>query len=117
MDTTHATDSQAAGEASPSVAPSHAPNVVVSHGRGGFGDLEKGHFIVVKPQPKPAPETLGGYQDIVMRNWQIGNSFHEALSVVVRQELGREIERITRSVIRAMVDSGSLDLASLGISR
>ncbi|MCG8625160.1 MAG: hypothetical protein MJE68_24580 [Proteobacteria bacterium] len=114
MDTTPTADSQ---PASPSVAPSHAPNVVVSHGRGGFGDLEKGHFIVVKPQPKPAPETLGGHQDVIMRNWQIGNSFHEALSLVVRQELGREIERITRSVIRAMVDSGSLDLASLGISR
>ena len=96
--------------------PTH-PNVVVSHGRGNFADLDKGHFIVVRPQPRPAPDTLAGSGDAVLRNWHIGNSFREALSVVVRQELGREIEKITRSVIRGMLDKGALDLASLGIHR
>ena len=97
--------------------PKHAspPNVVVAHGKSRLADLDKGHFVVVKPRAtKPTPNPK---HDAVMRNWHIGSGFSEAIAAVVRQELGREIERITRSVIRAMVDSGDLSAASLGIVR
>ena len=94
--------------------PVSPPNVVVTHGKGEFTDLDKGHFIVVKP--RTTARRRGDSQAMVMRNWQIGNQFSDAIAAIVRQELAGEIERITRSVIQAMVDKGGLTPASLGIS-
>ncbi len=61
-------------------------------------------------KPSLPPVDISAADDQMLRNWHIGAEIGATINAIVADELGQQVRRITRSVIKDMVRDGTLDL-------